>query len=64
MAMEVQVRIEKGIGILATDGYIDTDGGEKILAECKKLIEEGVSRIIAKDLCGTTCWRGPLPAFN
>jgi len=46
MATEVQVRTENGIGILATEGYINTDGGEKILAECKTLIEEGVSRIV------------------
>ncbi len=46
MATEVQVRTENGVGILATEGYIDTEGGEKILTECKKLIEEGVSRIV------------------
>jgi anti-anti-sigma factor len=46
MATEVQVRTENGIGILATEGYIDTDGGEKILEECKKLIADGISRIV------------------
>jgi anti-sigma B factor antagonist len=44
--MEVQVRKENGIGIIQTEGYINTEGGEKILEECKKLIEEGTSRIV------------------
>ena len=44
--MELESRQENQTGVITTDGYISTDGGEKILAECKKLIEAGTNRII------------------
>ena len=37
MATEVQVRAEDGIGVIRTAGYIDTEGGEKILAQAQAL---------------------------
>lgn len=46
MATEIQVLTEDGIGIIHTEGYIDTEGGDAIVVECKKLIEKEIYRIV------------------
>ena len=46
MATQLQVRRENDIQIIEIEGYIDANGGEHILAECNRRIEEGGNRLV------------------
>lgn len=41
-------RIDKGknYAVVATSGYLNQTGGEKLLEECNKLIDEGLKKLI------------------
>jgi len=43
---KVHVRREANAGIITTEGYIDAEGGNKILEACDTLIKEGIHHLI------------------
>ena len=45
-ALEVRVRLENGIGIVETDGYINNIGAEKVAEVCQRLIDDGVKHFV------------------
>ena len=45
-SLEVSVRVESGIGIVGTDGYINNTGAEEVADACNALIEEGTKRLV------------------
>jgi len=38
--------LEKDIAVVSAEGYINKDGGEKVLEECKRLLGEGIRRFV------------------
>jgi len=44
--MELNTRTENNIGFLETEGYINTEGGDAILAACNELVDEGVHHFV------------------
>ncbi len=46
MGSELQIHRSGEIGVIETDGYINTDDGEKILTVCRELLQEGIRHLI------------------
>ena len=44
--MDVNIRREEDIGILAVDGYINSEGGEQVAQICAGLLEEDVVKFL------------------
>lgn len=52
LASVVHVRLEKDIAVVSAEGYVNKDGGEKVLEECGRLLGEGVRRFVVNlDKC-------------
>ena len=52
LASVVQVRMEKNVAVVSAEGYINKDGGEKVLEECGRLLGEGIRRFVVNlDKC-------------
>lgn len=45
-SLEIRVRQENGITVIETKGYINNEGGEKVVSTCDALIAEGRENFI------------------
>jgi len=46
MDFNLESNLEKDILIIKTEGYINNDGGEKILAEFEKYFNDGITKVL------------------